>query len=154
MNATSRMIGRLTCMLRVVAQRESPTGRSLIIVMGMGRSGTSALTRVLSLCGTALPANLTASSASNPTGHWEPEIALRLNNEFLLRYAATWYDPTLRLQCATRFDAAEREAFIEQIRLFLLACPPAPLLVIKEPRIAALSAFWFEAARRAALDVK
>ncbi len=38
----------------------------ILFVLGMGRSGTSALTRVLSLCGGTLPAKLVGANAGNP----------------------------------------------------------------------------------------
>ncbi|MGH9654289.1 MAG: sulfotransferase family protein [Bryobacteraceae bacterium] len=121
----------------------------------MGRSGTSALARVLSLCGASLPEPLLGANESNPRGYWEPLDALRLNDDFLFRHGATWFDPTLVLQNEIVFDHREREAYIEEIRRFLdRACPNRPLLVIKEPRITAVAEFWFEGARRAGLATK
>jgi hypothetical protein len=120
----------------------------------MGRSGTSALTRVLSLCGASLPETLLGPNEGNPKGNFEPLEALKFNDAFLFRQGATWFDPTLRLQGEVVFDAQEREVYTEQIRAFLEACPEEPLLVIKENRILALSDFWFEAARRAGFAVK
>src|ERR1700740_3710073 len=93
--------------------------RQIIFVLGMGRSGTSALTRVLSLCGARLPEPLLGASESNLTGHWEPIDAINLNNAFLRRYAASWYDPTLRLQGDIAFSTQEKETYIEKIRAFL-----------------------------------
>lgn len=128
--------------------------RQIIFVLGMGRSGTSAITRVLSLCGARLPEPLLGASESNLTGHWEPIDALNINNAFLHRYATSWYDPTLRLQGEIAFSAQERETYIEQIRAFIERSHVGPPLVIKEPRIAALSDFWFEASRRASMTAK
>lgn len=128
--------------------------RQLIFIFGMGRAGTSALTRVLSLCGASLPRTLLPANEANPRGYWEPLEALKLNDAFLFRYGASWFDPTLRLQGEIAFSDEERQTYIEQIRIFLEACPNEPLLVIKEPRIAALSDFWFEAARRAGFAIK
>ncbi len=128
--------------------------RQVIFVLGMGRSGTSAMARVLSLCGARLPEPLLGASESNLPGHWEPIDAININNAFLRRYAASWYDPTLRLQGDVVFPAQEKEAFIEQIRAFIERSGVGPLLVIKEPWIVALAGFWFEAARRAAMTAK
>jgi hypothetical protein len=128
----------------------SPPGESPIIVFifGMGRSGTSALARALSLCGGVLPATLLGANDGNPKGHWEPLDALHLNEEFLQRHGSTWFDPTLRLQNEVLLSSAERDAYLDQIKAFLRELPPAPLHVIKEPRITALSDFWFDAARQ------
>lgn len=120
----------------------------IVFVFGMGRSGTSALARALSLCGGALPATLLGADDGNPKGYWEPRNAMRLNEEFLTRHGSGWFDPTLRLQSAVAVDRAERDAYLEQIRAFLRDLPPAPVYIIKEPRITALSDFWFAAARQ------
>jgi hypothetical protein len=122
-----------------------------IFVLGPGRSGTSAITRVLSLCGCALPRKLMAANGANPRGFWEPLDALDLNNEFLARHDVGWGNPTLRLQEEGISDPGEREDFVGRIRAFLRECPRAPALVIKDPRITILSEFWWEAARREAL---
>jgi hypothetical protein len=124
-----------------------------LFVLGMGRSGTSALTRVLSLCGGALPEALWGANASNPSGHWEPRAAIDLNEAIMYRNGSNWYDPALRLEEEDAFDAEENAACIAEIGAFLATLPAAPLLLIKEPRITALSGMWFEAARRAGLDV-
>jgi hypothetical protein len=123
--------------------------RQAIFIFGMGRSGTSALARVLSLCGASLPERLIGANAGNPKGYWEPLDALVLNEDFLSRHGATWYDPTLRLQSDLIFDDRDRADYVDRIRTFLESCPGGRPVVLKEPRIAALSDFWFEAARRA-----
>lgn len=126
----------------------------IVFVLGMGRSGSSALTRVLSLCGAVLPANLLGGDEDNLLGHWEPRGALELNEGFLCRYDSTWHDPTLHLQGEVAFGSELRAAYVEQIQAFLRALPAGPLHVVKEPRITGLSAFWFEAASRLGLDIR
>ena len=121
--------------------------------MGMGRSGTSALTRVLSLCGGTLPAGLVGANSGNPRGYWEPRKAILLNEAILRRHGSAVYDPSLRLQEEGAFDAEENAACIAEIRAFLTTLPAAPLVVIKDPRITVLSGVWFEAARLAGFDV-
>jgi hypothetical protein len=124
------------------------SGRQIIFVLGMGRSGTSLLARVLSLCGAALPDKLLGPDEGNPAGYWEPLAALEINEAFLARFGSSWYDPTLRLQGEVSIGDSVRETYVRQIQDFLQSCPAAPLLVIKEPRITALTEFWFEATRR------
>jgi hypothetical protein len=114
----------------------------------MGRSGSSALARVLSLCGCGLPAELVGATEANLLGHWEPHDALNLNEAFLSVHGASWHDPTLRLQGEITIDPERRTAYVEKIKEFLRSLPNAPLAVIKEPRITALSDYWFEAARQ------
>jgi hypothetical protein len=126
---------------------------SIVFVLGMGRSGSSALTRVLSLCGGVLPTDLLGGDEDNLLGHWEPRGALELNEGFLCRHGSTWHDPTLHLQGEVAFGTELRTAYVEQIQAFLRALPAAPLLLVKEPRITGLSAFWFEAASRLGLAI-
>ncbi|MFD1952438.1 sulfotransferase family protein [Sphingomonas arantia] len=128
--------------------------RDLVFVLGMGRCGTSALTQVLALCGARLPDDLLGANVGNPRGHFEPAEALALNNGFLAQFGLTWFDPTLRLQRDTTLDPALGEAFIGQIEAFLQDNADRPLLVIKEPRIAGLAEYWFEAARRGGWTIK
>jgi hypothetical protein len=125
----------------------------MLFVMGMARSGTAALTRVLSLCGGTLPAGLVGAMPANPLGFWEPRKANYLNEAILRRHGSAGYDPSLRLQGEGAFDAEQNAAGIAKIRAFLTALPTAPLVVIKDHRITALSGMWFEAARLAGFDV-
>lgn len=119
----------------------------------MGRSGSSALARVLSLCGCGLPEALVGATEANPLGHWEPHEALNLNETFLSAHGASWHDPTLRLQGEVTVDSQLRAAYVAKIEEFLRSLPSTPLLVIKEPRITALSEYWFEAVRAAGFSV-
>jgi hypothetical protein len=125
----------------------------VLFVLGMARSGTSALTRVLSLCGGTLPAKLQGAMAGNPLGHWEPRNVVHLNEAILRRHDSTMFDATLRLEEEGAFDAEEKAACIAKIGAFLTTLPAAPLVVIKDPRITALSGVWFEAARLAGFDI-
>ncbi|MBV9861139.1 MAG: sulfotransferase family protein [Alphaproteobacteria bacterium] len=128
--------------------------RQLLFVFGMSRSGTSALTRVLSLCGAALPGIQLRANPHNPKGHFEPVDALVLNDEFLFHHGTSLFDPTLRLQGETKFEVSERDSFVGKIRQFLREKGNSPLTVVKDPRIVGISDFWFEAARQEGFSVK
>jgi hypothetical protein len=124
-----------------------------LFVLGMPRSGTSALTRVLSLCGATLPAGMLGADSGNPRGYWEPRKALRLNNSILLRHGSGTYDPSLRLQEEGALDAGQKAAYIAEISAYLATLPAAPLVIIKDLQITALSDVWFEATRLAGFDI-
>jgi hypothetical protein len=128
--------------------------KDLLFILGVGRSGTSALARLLSLCGCTLPHSLKDANAANPTGYWEPLDALKLNDTFLLQHEASYFDPTLRLQGEWTVPEKDRADFVTQIRSFLSQCPATSRLVIKDPRITALFGFWLEAARQESFRVK
>ncbi|VEG55265.1 Uncharacterised protein [Mycolicibacterium aurum] len=133
------------------AQRRTPARPVALFVLGFGRSGTSALARVLSLCGAALPPNLLGATAENSRGFWEPRAAIHLNEVILRSRGMSAYDLGLRKQGA--LSNAEDDRALVRIREFFATLPSAPLVVIKEPKITALTTLWFEGARRAGFDV-
>ncbi|MFA5950035.1 MAG: glycosyltransferase [Hyphomicrobium sp.] len=108
--------------------------RTCILVLGMHRSGTSALTRVLSLLGAALPKNVLGPGLGNDTGHWEPSRIADLNDELLTELGSAWSD-WRRLD----FDplAAKRLQYYKSKirRLIEEEYGDEPLFVLKEPRI-------------------
>ena len=124
-----------------------------LFVLGFGRSGTSALTRVLSLCGAALPPGLLGATSENPRGCWEPRAAIHLNEAILRRHGSSGYDLSLRTHEEGAFDSNANAAYVAKVKAFLTTLPAAPLVVIKEPKITTLSGIWFEAARLAGFDV-
>jgi hypothetical protein len=133
--------------------RGIPAKPVALFVLGFGRSGTSALTRVLSLCGAALPAGLLGATAENPRGCWEPRAAIHLNEEILRRHGSSGYDLSLRMQSEGAFHAKHNVEHVAKIKAFLATLPDAQLVVIKEPKITTVSGIWFEAARLAGFDV-
>jgi hypothetical protein len=57
-------------------------GRPVVLfVLGVNRSGTSALTRVPPLCGGALPAGLVGVNSGSPAGYWEPRVTPDLHRQ-------------------------------------------------------------------------
>ena len=79
-----------------VEKRSRPNNRAAnrigVLVLGMHRSGTSALTRVLNLLGCDLPATLMDSAAFNEAGHWESMAIMGLNDEILQSAGSHWHD--------------------------------------------------------------
>lgn len=128
--------------------------KDAIFIVGMGRSGTSAATRVLSLCGAALPRDVLPPNSGNPTGYWEPLRALELNNVFLERHGSSWYDQTLRLQTAP-ISPADASDFVARIAQCISgAFDRGDPIILKEPRISGLLPYWRAAARALSLNVK
>src|SRR5690349_21563481 len=93
--------------------------RTLILILGMGRSGTSALANTLALCGAHLPDDLLgAHASSNAKGHFEPIEALGINHEFLASVGSDWDDPTFRVQHDLDLDELA-PAYVRRIGEFL-----------------------------------
>lgn len=119
---------------------------TIVFVLGMSRSGTSALARVVSLCGAALPSGMIGGLKHNPLGFWEPRKSFVLNRAILRRHGSAWTDPTLRFQEAG-VNSREKARYISKVQRFLATLPQDPLIVIKDLQITALSDIWFEAAQ-------
>jgi len=75
-----------------VAQQRSDD-RFALLVLGMHRSGTSAVTRVVSLLGADLPKNLMEPSpGENESGFWESSDLYYLQEELLASGGSSWDD--------------------------------------------------------------
>jgi hypothetical protein len=122
-----------------------PQRRVAVFVLGMHRSGTSALTRIISLLGADLPRGLMEAGPDNPTGYWESIDVMALNESILSEAGASWDMPSpLQLE---RAGAALKERFCAPIVEFLRRdFGASALFVIKDPRICRLLPVWHEAA--------
>ena len=67
----------------------------VVCILGMHRSGTSLVTRVLNLIGLDLgpEGHLMGPSAANETGHWESIPISELNDEIFARLGGSWWEP-------------------------------------------------------------
>lgn len=138
-SAVSEMRGRASA---------APT---ILFVFGMARSGTSALTRVLSLCGAALPAGMLGADKTNERGYWEPRESIYLNRKILQRQGSAWWKTSI-LEVET-LDPDDYRAALTSINRYMAQLPVAPLVVIKDPHIVFLADLWFDAARQAGFNV-
>jgi hypothetical protein len=118
-----------------------------LLVMGVGRSGTSALTRVLNFLGAALPPETLGAGRGNERGHWEPLSILALNEEILAVNGSDWYDPHSFPKAW--FTGSEAAVFIERATAIIENdYGGAPFIVIKEPRICRLAPIYLAALNR------
>ena len=114
--------------------------RDAVLVLGMHRSGTSALTRVLALHGLALPNRLMDPKPENPRGFWEaPEIAA-FNDCLLAGLGRGWDDPR-----AMPADPAAPNSIEEASALLGRTLPPGGGFVLKDPRLCRLLPVWLPA---------
>ncbi|MFD2055894.1 hypothetical protein ACFSQT_23360 [Mesorhizobium calcicola] len=117
------------------------TGRTAIIVVGMHRSGTSALARMFSLLGASLPRNLNPAGLGNETGHWEPEAAVRLNDEILGLAESPVND--VQGPSGEWLQRPAAQAFVDRLKdLIVEEYGDDPLFVLKDPRISLLFPLW------------
>ena len=116
------------------APKPRPKKSVCLLVLGMHRSGTSALTRVLSLLGAALPKRLMGASSGNETGHWEPERLVEYNDKLLAELGSSW-DDWRALDLKGLSVRRCEEIRTEVANLISTDFPNEPLFVLKDPRI-------------------
>jgi len=116
----------------------SPEG---VVILGMHRSGTSLITRLVSLLGLALcrREDLLGGGSVNPRGHWESRSLLRFNDRLLGELGRTWYcPPVLDSQDVSRMLRRHAAGALAALQH---AHPERPW-VWKDPRTCVLLPFW------------
>ena len=112
-----------------------------IMVLGMHRSGTSALTRVFGLLGADLPKNLMPADASNPTGHWESNDLYVIHDRLLASAGSSWHD--WRAFNPDWFASPAARPFADEILAVLRKdFAGSRLFAIKDPRICRFWPLW------------
>lgn len=114
-----------------------------LLVLGMHRSGTSALTRTLGLMGAALPKTLIAADQNNPAGYWEPRSINGIDNQLLETGGSGWED--WRGFSFSALTEDERAKFVALIaRALNDEYEDRSPILIKDPRIARFVPFYEE----------
>ena len=114
--------------------------RTALVVLGMHRSGTSALAGVLNLCGAHLPENLKPPKVGvNPKGFFEPEEVLDLNVRLMRQLGGDWNHVGFDVPQ----DGPVVAEFISDARAVIASeYGRRPLIAIKDPRICVLASLW------------
>ncbi|MGE0431455.1 MAG: hypothetical protein AB7S36_04270 [Planctomycetota bacterium] len=123
-----------------MASRLNPNG---IVVIGMHRSGTSAITRLLARTGIELgpPDQLLVAQPSNPHGHFELGPVVDISQRLLALHGGDWHRPPTIPDPLPDTDGlrALRAEAIEQLDL---ALGSARCWAIKDPRLSVTWPFW------------
>jgi hypothetical protein len=118
-----------------------------VVVLGMGRSGTSSVTRMFARVGFFVghEGEIMGAAESNPTGHWEHLSIWRRNEEVLAKLGGSWFapPPDAAQIAARRWAVPVLETEVERI---LDQANGAPIAV-KDPRIGVLMALWDQVLR-------
>ena len=126
---------------RIVSATSPEFSRTAVIVLGMHRSGTSALAGVLSHLGCDLPATLMQGNESNPKGFFESDKICRLNDDLLASGGSDWSDwqrfnpDWFETSRASEFVARATEVLASEFE-------SSSLFVLKDPRMCRLMPFW------------
>jgi hypothetical protein len=115
--------------------------RTAYLVLGMHRSGTSAVTQLLALAGAGLPANVMPGDAHNEKGYFEPWRIAMFNDERLRAAGGAWDDV---FSFPFRPLPADEEAawLARGEALFASEYGEVALPLLKDPRVTVLMPFW------------
>jgi len=124
-------------------EENASSGRVCLLMLGMHRSGTSALSRVLALLGADLPDKLFEADESNQAGYWEPVSINTLDNELLASAGSAWND---WLAFDPGWYASPKAGEFKARALAALTAEygTSSFFVLKDPRICRLAPFWFD----------
>lgn len=128
------------------------TTRRAYVVLGMHRSGTSAMTRVLSLLGASLPKNIMEPRENNnPVGFWESVQLMQLNDEILNALDSDW-DDVFSFRPRPYLSNFDRFFLGRAIDLIRDQFDGHELIALKDPRVSVLTQFWDRALRQAGFE--
>ena len=120
--------------------------RQALLVLGMHRSGTSAIGGLLALLGACVPKSLMVPTKDNPRGYFESVEVMKANECVLSSAGSRWND-------WGQFNPVWIDSLVaEQLRNSLADVVKkeygtAPLLLIKDPRISRFLPLWLEVLR-------
>jgi hypothetical protein len=125
--------------------------RQAVLILGMHRSGTSAVAGVISFLGAAAPVRMVPSTPENPSGYWEPAAVVAANDRILGEAGSTWYD-CLGFDSEALDVEARRNALTYMMLSILTEFGNERLLLLKDPRICLLLDLWLPALQTMAIS--
>ena len=118
-----------------------------ILVLGMHRSGTSAITRILNLLGAELGNDLLDAQSDNRHGFWEHTKAVEIHEALLTAIDRDWHD--MREMPQGWLDHPASEHAIEAIMALVRSeFSNVRLWAVKDPRMCRLAPLWIRALER------
>lgn len=126
------------------ARRTDSARRQAILVLGMHRSGTSALTRCLNLLGADLGTNLMPPvSGNNQMGFWEDAEVVQIHEALLAALGHNWCDARA-LPDGWLYTEAAQAARARLVDLLDREFANAALWAVKDPRMCRFVPLWRE----------
>ncbi|KQP35025.1 sulfotransferase family protein [Methylobacterium sp. Leaf100] len=125
--------------------------RTLVLVIGMHRSGTSTVAGALGVLGATMPAKGLGLSDDNPKGHFEPKEIVALHDRVLASAGMHWWDWD-RFPDAWYDSPAAQEFIDELVDIVRAEFGDAPVFVVKDPRTCKLMPLWRRVAAILDLD--
>lgn len=126
--------------------------KRIIVVLGMHRSGTSAITRGLQALGVELGDRLMPGEESNPKGFSEDQDICQLNCELLHALGSDWHHLS-PISLGAMDAQQEKQFFFRAFGLLLQKSRQRGIFGFKDPRTIKLFPFWKKIALRCHLDI-
>lgn len=123
------------------AAPRAPAVRTAYLVLGMHRSGTSAVTQLLALAGASLPANVMPGDTHNEKGYFEPWKIAIFNDE-RLRAAGSAWDDIFAYPYRPLPEALEKAWTVRAGKLFDAEYRRSVWPLMKDPRATVLLPMW------------
>lgn len=125
-------------------KKNAPPQSTGILILGMHRSGTSALTRVVNLLGAALGERLMPAGKGNESGHWESLAVYEAHEQLLTALGRRWDD--FREMPADWLAHPQTRRSAQAIHRFVAdELAGESLWAVKEPRLCRLLPLWPQA---------
>ncbi|PWT86762.1 MAG: hypothetical protein C5B58_00860 [Acidobacteria bacterium] len=108
--------------------------KTALVIVGMHRSGTSALARVLNLLGADLPNNLLPANEHNAAGYWESYELMTMHDEMLEAAGTNWQDtgPIPQVWHHQLFIGRHRARIVKELKT---QYANSTVMVVKDPRV-------------------
>jgi hypothetical protein len=137
----------------MAADRSSHAAHTALLVLGMHRSGTSALAGALARLGVELGPRLIEAAPDNPQGYWEHAGVVEIHERLLQALDSSWEDPR-ELPAGWLEHPAAREAARELEALLLADFAREPLWAVKDPRLCRFLPLWLPLLARLGVQAK
>ncbi len=121
-------------------------------ILGMHRSGTSALGGVLDIIGLEFGSNLMPPHEENPKGYFENNFVVALNEKILNENDSSWDDESFDMNMLSKESIKK---YIEEAKEIIGSeFKYAQKFVIKDPRICLLFPIWEMACKELNIEIK
>ncbi|MBK9020718.1 MAG: hypothetical protein IPL72_12210 [Sulfuritalea sp.] len=123
-------------------KKRSDNQRIVVAVLGMHRSGTSAIARALSLLGVELGTNLHPPGFDNPKGFWEDSEVVAINEDLLKATNSSYDQLALAWDGVSGDEESVNDLRIRATTLLGERLATHPVWGFKDPRTCRLIRFW------------
>jgi len=126
--------------------------KTAYFILGMHRSGTSALGGVLNIMGLEFGSELMKADEGNPKGYFENNFVYRLNKKILNEHNSKWDDYSFTMD---KISDSNKNIYIKEAKSIIMKeFRYAENFAIKDPRICLLFPIWEQACHDLKINIK